>query len=224
MGPGNAFTMHRPRELGMGGVLHPIITWGNGGGGNPSGYTALLAHLGSHGFIVIASNNPMVNSGVEMLEGVDFVLAENERDGSPLFGHVDVAFIAALGHSAGGAGSCAAALDNRLTTFLPVSGGRSCEQQPPKVPGLWLTGSRDTLAVPDQIEAVYASVSGPAMFGVLAGADHFTPTGDGGGFRRPITAWMRFHLMADASAGKLFNGDDCGLCSDPQWVFKRRNQ
>jgi hypothetical protein len=224
VGPDNAFTLFRPAELGASGVVHPIITWGNGTGAMPSSYTALLQHLASHGFIVIASNNTNVGSGDEMLAGVDWVQSENERSGSPMFGKVNAARSGATGHSQGGAGACAAARDARIVTIAPIQGGRSCEQMPPKVPAIWFTGSADNIAVPDEIKAVYESVPGPAMYAMLAGATHFTPPGNGGGFRGPVTAWFRAHLMADEDARAVFYGEDCGLCIDPGWEFETRNQ
>jgi predicted dienelactone hydrolase len=46
-----------PERLAQGGLCHPVITWGNGTGSNPSLYKVLLNHLASHGFVVIASNS-----------------------------------------------------------------------------------------------------------------------------------------------------------------------
>jgi hypothetical protein len=95
---------------------------------------------------------------------------------------------------------------------------------PPSVPAIWFTGSADNIAVPSEIKAVYESVPGPAMYAMLDGATHFTPPGNGGGFRGPVTAWFRAHLMADEDARAMFYGPDCGLCKDPNWSFESRNQ
>ncbi|MBI5062056.1 MAG: hypothetical protein HZB87_00875, partial [Desulfatitalea sp.] len=43
-----------PRQMDGG---HPIITWGNGTGAPTMTYTALLNHLASWGFVVVASNS-----------------------------------------------------------------------------------------------------------------------------------------------------------------------
>lgn len=48
------------------------------------------------------------------------------------------------------------------------------------------------------------------IYGELAGANHFTPVGNGGGYRGPITAWLRFHLLGDEQARGLFFGTSCG--------------
>jgi predicted dienelactone hydrolase len=51
------FTLIRPSQLTG---RHPVITLGNGTGASPQSYSRLLTLYASHGFIVIASNNPNV--------------------------------------------------------------------------------------------------------------------------------------------------------------------
>jgi NAD(P)-dependent dehydrogenase (short-subunit alcohol dehydrogenase family) len=55
-------------------------------------------------------------------------------------------------------------------------------------------------------------------------------TGHGGSYREPnggsygkvAVAWLRWRLMSDAEAGKLFTGNPCGLCADPAWHVRRK--
>ena len=49
------------------------------------------------------------------------------------------------------------------------------------------------------------------------------PVMNGGGIRGYLTAWMRYHLMADQDAKQLFYGDDCGLCTDSGWTVRKKN-
>lgn len=223
VGPEGAFTLFRPRELGRDGVKHPIVTWGNGTGANPDGYAGLLEHLASHGFIVIASNSPNVGSGMEMLEGVEWVRAEHARSGSVMFGHIDTQRVGATGHSQGGVGACACGEDARLTTIVALQGASRCmTNRLEGRPALLLAGGMDGAVSPDRVEAWFDALDGPAMFGVLRSAGHLTGSGDAGGFRRPITAWFRYHLMSDQAARPLFYGTDCGLCADPEWTVKQQ--
>src|SRR5678815_5065519 len=81
------FTLFRPSDLAQGGLCHPVITWGNGTGSNPSLYKVLLNHLASHGFVVIASNSPQVSQGdpPPMLAGVTWVLEQNADPSSVMY-------------------------------------------------------------------------------------------------------------------------------------------
>lgn len=73
-GPGQAYTLYRPTELGSSGFKHPILTWGNGSGTTPSSYAELLTHWASHGFVVVASNATDTGSGQEMIDGFDWLI------------------------------------------------------------------------------------------------------------------------------------------------------
>jgi len=61
------------------------------------------------------------------------------------------------------------------------------------------------------------------VFGELGGASHATPAGGGGGFRGPLTAWFRFHLMGDEQARGEFFGTGCGYCTSAAWSDFQRN-
>jgi hypothetical protein len=79
------FRMIRPKDLGKGGLCHPVITWGNGFGDNPPTYLQLLNQLASHGFVVIASLNHYVSMGdpPPMRDGVEWVIYQNADPTSP---------------------------------------------------------------------------------------------------------------------------------------------
>jgi len=65
----------------------------------------LLSHYATHGFFVVASNNTNVGSGSEMIAGMRWAIAENERSGSPYFGKLDPDAVGSIGYSQGGIGS-----------------------------------------------------------------------------------------------------------------------
>lgn len=247
VGPDQAFTLVRPTELGKGGVLHPVITWGNGTGTMPNTYSFLLTHLASHGFVIIASNNTNVGSGKEMLMGVDWVLSENQNASSPLYQKIDAAHIGATGHSQGGMGTLAAAKDPRIVACAPIegafgfSGGFGGAGSGLHGPVLALAGGMDTTVKADGVTAYYDGVNDvPAALGVLLAASHtswimdgftagfggFTGGGGGaamqGGFVKAVTAWMRLFLMQDESMRPLFSGSGCAYCTDPLWTYKAK--
>ncbi len=59
-GEGPSCTVYRPAFLGLGGVHHPIILWGNGTTASPPIYAGVLNHWASHGFVVAAANTSNV--------------------------------------------------------------------------------------------------------------------------------------------------------------------
>ncbi|MFC7617253.1 acetylxylan esterase [Actinokineospora soli] len=219
---GSAHTVYRPtRFCGA----HPVIIWGNGTFGKPSSYDGLLKHLASHGFIVAAANTGWAGSGREMLAGLDYLTRRNGTAGDAYAGHVDVTRVGATGHSQGGGGAIAAAADARVDTTVPVEPGPQGSVAALHGPVFFLAGENDGIVNPDTLVYPRFKQVGhvPAVYGELAGAGHFTPVGNGGGFRGPITAWFRAELLADAAARAEFTGPDCGYCAAPMWSRFERN-
>lgn len=111
------------------------------------------------------------------------------------------------------------ALDASRTVFRPADLGGS------KHPVLFLGGQLDVVVPPALlvIPRYNAASQVPAVYGELAGATHFTPAGDGGGFRGAITAWFRYWLAGDEQGRGVFFGPGCTLCADPAWSNVLRN-
>jgi hypothetical protein len=90
-------------------------------------------------------------------------------------------------------------------------------------PAFFLAGQFDTVVPSPVVKNLYNQASHiVALYGNLAGAHHLTPVGDGGGFRGPTTAWLRFELMGDTEAHDLFFGP-CTYCANPIWTEFLRN-
>ncbi|MFC9977962.1 alpha/beta hydrolase family protein [Spirillospora sp. NPDC127200] len=213
-----------PSDIASSTRTHPVIVWGNGTFASPAAYDRLLRHWASHGFVVAAAKTAFSNSGKEMRAGIDRLATLNGQAGSPLRGKVDLSRIGAAGHSQGGAGAINSGEDPRITTFVPVQPGPLASASTVHGPVLYLAGQKDGIVPPAKVRAFYdATGRVPAIFAELGGADHFAPTGDGGGFRGATTAWFRFHLMGDERARGVFFGPGCGICSDPAWSDVRRN-
>ncbi len=225
-------TIHRPSTLGEAGRKHPVILWGNGTGTMPVAYSLGLSHWASHGFIVAAANTTNAGSAKEMLACLDYLEAQNKDSNSPYFGKVDVKRVGASGHSQGGAGALMAGADARVSTTAPLQpyvafalGGFSKNSISKQTgPMLLLSGSADTIATPAANQKpVYDGTNVPVVWGTLQGANHTTSAaGNMSGYRGPMTAWFRLHLMNDQSAKPLFYGASCGLCSDAQWTVERK--
>ena len=221
-------TIFKPSPLGVGGLKHPVIIWGNGTTATPVIYRGLLTHLASHGFIVAAANTTNAGSGAQMLDCLGYVLDQNTTRGSAFYQHVDTTRIGASGHSQGGAGTIMAGSDSRVTVtapiqpyILPIPGGGTfsmssiAEQHGPM---FLLSGSADTVAVPSMNQQpVYDGTNVSVVWATLEGATHFETVSNAGRFRGPLTAWFRAHLMDDTTAAELFPST-CTLCTTTGWT------
>jgi hypothetical protein len=45
---------------------------------------------------------------------------------------------------------------------------------------------------------------------------------DGGTFGKVALAWLNWQLKGNKEAAKIFKGDRCSLCADPQWVTRKK--
>ncbi|WP_282692550.1 acetylxylan esterase [Streptomyces sp. CC208A] len=219
-------TFYRPRDMGRTGERHPVVIWGNGTGAVPGIYSSLLRHWASHGFIVAAANTPTSNFAISMRAGIDVLERRNADPDSVYFGKVDLEHIGSAGHSQGGAAAVNAAVDARVDTAVPIQPGPLTDPDLIDVPVFYLAGQRDLTVWPALVKAMYRD-SGhlPAVYGEVRGAGHLSSIGDGGDFRAPTTAWLRFWLMGDENARGFFFGPSCVYCGDDVlWSDWRRNE
>lgn len=211
------YTLYHPKNM-VAGQLYPVLSWANGTCAKTSGYNALLTHVASHGFIVIATNSRYTGGGKFQLRGVDYIEAENARADSPLFKHVDVAKVGVFGHSQGGGSTGAASGDPRVKTSVLMHGGSGNMLH---APGLLLTGDGDLN--PSGVRSAYNAVSGPAAFGSLKMSDHITMMEEPMRMAPEVAAWFRYTLLDDEVAKKWYVGTDCLLCTDSEWVYAQKN-
>ncbi|MBN1568653.1 MAG: alpha/beta hydrolase [Acidobacteria bacterium] len=45
---------------------------------------------------------------------------------------------------------------------------------------------------------------------------------NGGEFGKVAVAWLKWKMKADETAGKMFSGPSCGLCSDANWKLEKK--
>ncbi len=219
-----ACTIFRPVELRPG---SRVILWGNGTGTQPVNYQALLHHLASYGFVIGAANAPNAGTGAEMLNCLDYLTAENARDGSPYKGKLDLSMVGATGHSQGGGGALMTGRDPRVTVTAPLMpGGRSdgagaAAQQ--HGPMLLLSAGRDNMAPPETSQKpVFEAAKTPVTWLTERGSGHLTAMGDAGPYRAALTAWFLYTLAGDTKAGAMFTGAACGYCASPNWTIQRK--
>ncbi len=223
VGPNEKYSYFYPEELGTGGIeLHPIITWGNATLCHPFFYEGLLKHFASHGFVVVAANDPFVGSGVEMLEALDWMIGRHYDESSLFFGLLDVDNAGAVGHSQGGGGAINAGNDPRVVCVVPITpipGDLSGLHGP-----MFIAAAGEDVLVPLIwiASAIYNPSHVPTIFGVLDGAGHIDPLGHGDGFRGYVTAFLGSCLFEDPVASVAFF-EGCSICNDPDWTVKRKH-
>jgi hypothetical protein len=233
-GPNSNYTVYLPTELAPKGAKNPIVAWMSGGGTTPSGYT-LLPHLATHGFVVVASNTaPGIGAevmlGQELIMGIDWAIAENERKDSMLFGKLDTTKIASMGYSMGSLATFTIANDPRLTTTVHISGGnmqadRIMNLHAPAaficgIPGdsscNILSGDCDIAAANCDTDFMMATT--PVFYANFMGGHLGILTEPNmTHIRKLATMWLRWKLMSDSTLTPSFVGDQCTLCKDADW-------
>lgn len=124
-----------------------VYVWGSGAcSSDAAGSRFHLTEIASHGYVVIvpgkilsgpkasprdpdakpAGGMPTPGEGAtaeKMIAGIDWILAENRRQGSPYFGAIDPRRVAVAGFSCGGLIAIKAAMDPRVSALLIESSG-----------------------------------------------------------------------------------------------------
>jgi dienelactone hydrolase len=184
---------------------------------------------------------PSDTAAAQMIDAIDWAVAENKRAGSRLQGRLDVQRIAVMGQSCGGLQAIDAARDPRVTTLgvwnsglfsderriWPIAGSRATKAQLKdlRIPTIYVTGEPSEVAFENANDDV-ARIDAAPVFRAWR-----ERTGHGGTYREPnggdygrvAVAWLRWQLKGDQAASRAFVGTDCGLCKDPAWhVSKKR--
>lgn len=216
---GTSCAVYRPTTLNN----NAVILWGNGTGASPSSYAGLLRHWASWGFVVVAANTTNAGTGTEMRACLDWLQS------SSLSTRVNLTRVGTSGHSQGGGGAIMAGVDPRVTATAPIEGytrglgHNSTSHTRQNGPMLLLSGGADTIVVPSvNHQPVFNRANVPVFWATLAGASHFEPTNNGGGFRGITTAWFLYQLNDNTTAIQQFEGANCGFCSAAGWTVQRK--
>ena len=209
-------------------LLMPIVTWGNGTGLGPKDYSGLMSHLASYGMVVVDSYNGNTGDGKVILDAALFLEKENARPASPLFGKIDTARVAAVGHSQGAAGVINAATrylrSSFITTVIPVGKSPSYlfkdDSSLLTAPIFYVGGTKDVITPPKLAQKSYEATPAalPAALAVRVGAGHDEIRGNGGRERGYVTAWLMFQLFGDETAAAAFSGTHPEISSNSGWT------
>jgi dienelactone hydrolase len=175
----------------------------------------------------------------QLIEAIDWAIAENRRQGSRYSGKLDTAKIAVAGMSCGGVQAIEASVDPRVKTtivansgLMPVPTPMSGSGKPiPKeslnlmhAPVLYMSGDESDIAYAnanDDFEKInHIPVFRAFQKGIGHGGTYHDS--DGGAFGKVALAWLDWQLKGSKEAAKVFQGDKCSLCADPLWVTRKK--
>ncbi len=256
--------VYRPADLGAVGPNGlGVFVWGNGGCAADGTSTRFhLSQIASYGYLVIApgrwrsgpnaqaepepqrgppepgETRASPTSAAQLIEALDWALAENARPDSPYFGLIDENALAAGGFSCGGVQALTIAGDPRLDTVVVQNSGLLPEGAPRlggmelgkdgltalHTPVLYLDGGPEDIAYENGLDD-YNRIDHVPVFWVN------TPTGHGGTYHEPmggrnamiVVDWLEWQLRGDSAAGRTFAGANCRLCTDPEATIEYKN-
>ena len=198
--------------------------------------------------LLAAGKAPAVTSGptsadttaAQLIDAINWAVAENTRSGSRYFGRIDTAQIAVMGQSCGGLQAIDAAHDPRVKTLgvwnsgaftnddraweIAAARATKASLKTLHTPALYITGDPSEVAF-QNAEDDFTRIEGIPIFRAWR-----EKTGHSGTYREPHggafapvgVAWLKWQLKGDKAAGRMFTGADCGLCINPEWHVKKK--
>ena len=250
--------VYRPADLdALGSLKLGVYAFGNGACSDDAASARQhLLEIASHGYIAIspggiysgpgASPRPAGSGGPrdpaadspthpeQLRQAIGWILAENERAGSPYFNRIDTDAIAASGFSCGGIQALYIAGDQRVETVIVMNSGLFQQDvtnmggmSVPKSqlyelhsPTLYVLGGPTDIAYENGMHDFATITHVPiavANLDVGHGGTYAEP--NGGAAAAVVVDWLQWRLRGDAEAGKTFFGEDCGLCTDSEWTY-----
>jgi len=202
---------------------YPVVLFSHGLGSTPGAYAVLIRKWAAAGFVVAAPAYPNTKRGVAvrpldvLVQPVDAsfvldrVLALDATDGDVLQGRLDLARVAAAGHSAGAITTVemfTLRRDPRLRAGVVLAGstlGLNLHFSGPAVPMLFVHGKKDTVLSYAAGRAAFQSVPWPKAMLTLPQGTHSEALhgSDGAAFRAVDAAtvdFLRWSLYRDQSA------------------------
>lgn len=254
--------VYRPADLSkLGSKKLGVLAWGNGGCSDDGASSRLhLLEIASHGYLAIANGTiksgpgvepapprqpradgqlpPPATSAKQLIEAIDWALAENAREGSELYGRIDPKAIAISGYSCGGLQALDVAHDPRIRTVLIHNSGIFDAESAKRLPSMDIGK--------DKLKKLHTPIvyiqGGPSDIAYNNGMDDFRridhvpavmaniDVGHGGTFMEPnggraaqvAVAWLEWQLRGDQKAKEWFVGPQCRLCTDEAWTIERK--
>ncbi|HTM96325.1 MAG TPA: hypothetical protein VL100_10995 [Croceibacterium sp.] len=170
-------------------------------------------------------------------QAIDWAIAENGRKDSPFYDRIDTAHVAVSGYSCGGMQALKYAGDPRVSTFVIMNSGilndgsgkgemageKSLLAKIDK-PILYVLGGKEDVAYPNGMDDYARLTKVPsAVINTDVTHEGTYAQPNGGRAAQAVVAWLQWQLRGDRDAKAWFVGENCKLCSDPQWKIERRN-
>ncbi len=230
------YEIYYPSDIASGSDKYPVVIYSNGTGIKASKYPAVLKHLASWGFIVMATEEENSWNGFSSEMCLRLIIKLNETesvegwDTNPFYNHVDLDNIGVSGHSQGGVGVINAATENEhgsmikaifsaSPTNLTLAEALMWDYDPSQISvPIFLvssTGNSDENLVVSgpQLQEIYDAVP-ETVTKVMArrtNADHGDMLSFADGY---MTAWFLWQLQGDEEAAKAFVGETPELLSN----------
>lgn len=206
----------------------PVVVYSHGLHSLPELHAGLTTRWAAAGFVVAAPAYPHTRRGAVRFSRADVrhqpadgwrlirhLVRLDARAGDPLAGHLDVARIAAAGHSAGGfttAGMFTSGRSGRLRAGIVIAGGGMAGSfAGPAAPLLFVHGTADRIVPVTVGRAAYHRTTGPSTFLSLLGQGHGEYLSPGlPGFDQVLattTDFLRWTLYGDEAAGRRLPAD-----------------
>lgn len=170
-------------------------------------------------------------------EAIDWALAMNSEQGNPYYGRVDPDAIAVSGFSCGGLQALFNARDARVDTAVIMNSGVFNDRLTPLAgmefskellddlhfPTLYILGGPTDIAYENGMDDYRRIDHVPvAIANIDKGHGGTYSEPNGGAAAQVVVDWLQWTLRGEARAAAMFLGEDCGLCSDPEWTFEKK--
>ena len=230
------FEIYYPSDIMNDAEGYPVVIYSNGTGIKASKYQAVLKHLASWGFIVMATEEENSWNGFSSEMCLRLIIKLNETETvegwntNPFYKHVDLDNIGVSGHSQGGVGVINAATENKHVslikavfsaspTNLALAEALMWDYDPSliSVPIFFVssTGNSDENLVVSgtQLQGIYSAVPNTVtkVMARRTNADHGDMLSYADGY---MTAWFMWQLKGDEDAAKAFVGANPEITSN----------
>ena len=181
---------------------------------------------------------PPATKAAQLIDAVNWAIAENGRKGSQYAGKLDPQKIAIMGQSCGGVQAIQASADPRATITvawnsgllpIPSVGMEMISKDALKhlhAPIAYFTGDEaNDVAFPNAADDFARIENVPVLRAWRNGLPHIGTYRDpnGGELGKIAVGYLQWRLRGDESAGKMFSGPNCTLCTDPTWHVSKKN-
>ena len=239
------FEIYYPSDITNGAERYPVVIYSNGTGIKASKYPAVLKHLASWGFIVMATEEENSWNGFSSEMCLRLIIKLNETesvegwDANPFYNHVDLDSIGVSGHSQGGVGVINAATENKhgdmiktifcaSPTNLALAEALMWDYDPSlvSVPILIVssTGNSDENLVVSgtQLQEIYNAIPDTVTKIMVrrTEADHGDMLSFADGY---MTAWFMWQLQGDEEAAQAFIGNNPEIMTNELYIDQQIN-